>query len=68
MSEPHFPPGWDAERVQKVIDHYDNLSDDEMIAEDEAAAAEKDEEVVMIAVPKALVDQVRALIAREQGA
>jgi hypothetical protein len=66
MSEQNFPPGWDADRVKKVIEYYDNLSDDEMVAEDEAATDE--EEVAMIAVPKALVDQVRALIARGQGA
>ena len=66
MSEQHFPPGWDAERVKNLIEYYDNLSDDEMIAEDEAATDEQ--EVAMIAVPKALVDQVRTLIARGQGA
>ena len=37
MSKQHFPPGWDEARVQRVIDHYKNISDDEMIAEDEAA-------------------------------
>ena len=37
MSEPGLPPGWDEARVQRLIDHYENMSDDEMIAEDEAA-------------------------------
>jgi hypothetical protein len=37
-----YPPGWDKARVQRVLDHYDNLSEEEWIAEDEAAAmAEK---------------------------
>ena len=37
MSKQHFPSGWDEARVQRLIDHYENMSDDEMIAEDEAA-------------------------------
>lgn len=37
MSKQHYPAGWDAARVQRLIDHYENMSDEEMIAEDEAA-------------------------------
>ena len=37
MSEQKFPPGWDQARVQRVIDHYENMSEDELLAEDEAA-------------------------------
>jgi hypothetical protein len=37
MNKNYFPPGWDEARVQRVIDHYENMSDDEMVAEDEAA-------------------------------
>ncbi len=37
MKKQQFPPGWDAARVQRVIDHYENMTDDEWIAEDEAA-------------------------------
>ena len=37
MSEPKFPAGWDAERVKRLIDHYEGLSEDEMSAEDEEA-------------------------------
>ena len=38
MSLPKFPTGWDANRVKRLIDHYEELSEDEMTAEDEAAA------------------------------
>lgn len=38
MTQNKFPPGWDAERVQKVIDYYENQTEDEAVAEDEAAA------------------------------
>ena len=32
-----FPPGWDESRVQQVLDHYETQSDEEAMAEDEAA-------------------------------
>jgi hypothetical protein len=37
MSNQHYPTGWNEARVQRLIDHYENMSDDQMIAEDEAA-------------------------------
>jgi len=66
MTEQRFPAGWDAERVKRLIDHYESMSDEEMVAEDEAAFAA--ENVTVIAVPNHLVAQVRALIGRDQGA
>ncbi len=38
-----FPPGWDEERVQEVLRHYDSLSEDEEVAEDEAYFTTGDE-------------------------
>ena len=38
MTQNKFPPGWDKERVQKVIDYYENQTEDEAVAEDEAAS------------------------------
>jgi len=32
-----FPPGWDNERVAKVLAHYESQTEDEALAEDEAA-------------------------------
>jgi len=32
-----FPPGWDAERVKRVSAHYESQSEEEAVAEDEAA-------------------------------
>lgn len=37
MPHPTFPPGWDAARVQKVLAHYEGQTEDEAMAEDEAA-------------------------------
>jgi len=31
-----YPPGLNARRVQAIIDHYDNQSEEEALAEDEA--------------------------------
>ena len=48
--------------MQKVIGHYEALSEDEELSEDEAAY--KDANYTMMQVPKELVNSVRALIAR----
>ena len=57
-----FPPGWDEERVQRVLKHYESQSEIEAVAEDEAAF-ESPVETVMT-VPTDLVPEVRELIAR----
>lgn len=31
----NFPQGWDAERVNRVIVHYEKLNEEEAVAEDE---------------------------------
>ena len=56
-----FPPGWDVERVQRVLNHYDSLSEDEAVVEDEAAF--DDSVYTVMAVPKELAAAVRELIA-----
>ena len=33
----NFPPGWDESRVQRVLEHYERQSEEEAVAEDEAA-------------------------------
>jgi hypothetical protein len=60
-----FPKGWDEKRVREVIAHYENQTDDEAIAEDEAALA--DPKYTMMQVPVELVPAVRKLIAKRAG-
>ena len=36
MNEQRFPPGWDEKRVQQVLAHYENQTEDEEFAEIEA--------------------------------
>jgi hypothetical protein len=65
MSKPaKFPPGWDEERVQRVIEHYESQPEVEAVAEDEAAF-ESPVETVM-SVPTQLVPEIRELIARHK--
>ena len=61
----NFPPGWDEERVQRVLRHYDSLSEEEEVAEDEAAF--EDSTQTVMAVPTDLAPAVRALIADRAG-
>jgi hypothetical protein len=52
-----FPPGWNDERVRKVLAHYESQTEDEAVAEDEAAF-EAEGQTVMI-VPTELVPETR---------
>jgi hypothetical protein len=60
--KPSLPSGWNEERVGKVLAHYENQTDDEAVAEDEAAFNTEGQTVVV--VPTNLVPSVRRLIAR----
>ena len=62
MKQNKFPPGWNEERVQKVIDYYENQTEDEAVAEDEAAF--QDESVTLMEVPTKLVPIVLELISK----
>ena len=65
MKRSSFPPGWDEERVRKVLAHYEGQSEDEALAEDEAAFEHQSETVMEI--PRELVPAVRELIAKRQA-
>ena len=64
MVEQDFPPGWDAEKVKAVADYYDHQSEDEAVAEDEAALEAEGQTLVM--VPSELMPAIRELIAKHQ--
>jgi hypothetical protein len=36
-----FPDGWDDARVKRVLEHYDTQSEEQAVAEDEAAVSRK---------------------------
>lgn len=37
MKQSKFPPGWDSERLKRVLAHYESQSEEEALAEDKAA-------------------------------
>ena len=61
MTKNRYPPGWDEERVKRVIHHFESQTEDEAVAEDEAAMTG-----TVMAVPADLVPEVRDLIAKHK--
>ncbi len=62
MRQSRFPNGWDEERVKRVLEHYETQTEEEAVAEDEAAWEEPSQTFVQ--VPNELVPAVRELIAK----
>jgi hypothetical protein len=63
MIQNKFPAGWDEERVQRVLAHYEGQTEDEAVAEDEAGIASS---TTVMDIPHDLLPQVRELIAKHQ--
>ncbi|MBF8265109.1 MAG: hypothetical protein HW384_973 [Dehalococcoidia bacterium] len=59
-----FPSGWNEERVRRVLEHYEQQTEEEAVAEDEVAAEQEGQ--TFIAVPKELLPKIRELIARHK--
>jgi hypothetical protein len=65
MNQNKFPPGWDEERVRRVLAHYEQQSEEQAVAEDEAAYEEEGQS--MMEIPYELVPKVRNLVAQYQS-
>jgi hypothetical protein len=65
MKQSSFPPGWDEKRVQDVLAHYEGQTEEEAVAEDEAAF--DDQAQVMMQIPRELVPVVEELLAEYYG-
>ena len=63
IKQSKYPKGWNAARVQRVLEHYEAQSEEEAVAEDEASY--EDKEQTFIEVPNELVAVVRELIAKK---
>jgi len=61
-----FPRGWNDKRVREVIRYYDRQTEDQELAEYEAALNVDGESVML--VPTKLVPDIRRFIARRRGA
>jgi hypothetical protein len=59
-----YPPGWDESRAQRVLAHYESQSEEEAVAEDEAAFESPSE--TTMEVPSELVPKVRELISKNK--
>jgi len=64
MTKTRFPKGWDEARVRRVLEHYETQSDEEAVAEDEAAF--EDQTQATVVVPQELVPEIDELIARHK--
>lgn len=62
MKQNTFPPGWDEARVARVLAYYASQSEEEAVAEDEAAFDTQGQ--TLMEVPTDLVPAIRELIAR----
>ena len=60
----NYPPGWDEERVHRVLEHYERQTDDEAVAEDEASFESTTN--TAMEVPVDLVPKVREMIAKRR--
>lgn len=65
MKQSKFSPGWDEQRVRKVIAHYETQTEDEAAAEYEAML--QDQSQTAMEIPMELVPIVRELIAKHYG-
>lgn len=64
MKQKTFPLGWDDDRVERLLAEYEEQTEEEAVAEDEAAFADQNE--VAMGVPGDLVPIVRELIAKHR--
>jgi len=64
MSETKFPSDWDEQKVRRVLAHYEEQTEDDALAEDEAGVQPSD---TVMNVPHELVPKVRELIAKRQS-
>ena len=65
-AENRFPPGWDEERVRDVLEYYESQTEEEAVAELEAAY-EDNPHYTMMEIPRELVPAVRELISKHEA-
>jgi len=65
MKQTKFPRGWDEERVRRVLAQYEQQTEEEAVAEDEAAFEDRTQ--TFMEVPKELVPVIRELIAKQRA-
>jgi hypothetical protein len=66
MKKQRLPKGWTEEKIHKLAEYHDNLSEDEQAAEIEAGLAEENQTVMV--VPTELVPDIVKLINKKRPA
>ena len=64
MKKQRLPKGWTQEKIRKLAEHHDNLTEDEQAAEIEAGLTEESQTVMV--VPTKLVPQIVKLINKKR--
>jgi hypothetical protein len=64
MSQTKFPADWDEQKVRRVLAHYEEQTEENALAEDEAGVQLPD---TVMNFPHELVPKVRELIAKRQS-
>lgn len=64
MKRDKYPTGWDERKVRRVLEHYESQTEDQAVAEDEAAFQLKDQTVAV--VPRKLVPEITRLIEKRR--
>ena len=65
MKRNQFPSGWSEARVRKVLAHYEQQTEEQAVAEDEAAFEQRGQTVMV--VPKGLVPEITRLIEKRRA-
>ncbi|HLG13956.1 MAG TPA: hypothetical protein VJH03_05420 [Blastocatellia bacterium] len=65
MKRNRFPKGWSENKVKSVLSFYERQTEEEAVAEDEAAF--QNNERTIIEVPRELLPVIREIIARHQA-
>lgn len=66
MKRNRYPAGWNKKRVERVLAHYEAQTEEEAVAEDEAAYETAGQTTMTI--PTELVPKVRELLAKHRAA
>ena len=66
MKRQRLPKGWTEQRIRKLAQYHDNLTEDQQAAEIEAAFNDKDQTVMV--VPTKLVPEIVKLINKKRPA
>ena len=66
MKDPNtYPPGWDGDRVRRLLDYYERQTEEDAAVEDDAAW--EDPSQTVMSIPNELVPAVRAILSKHLG-